>query len=347
MSSILEQQVTIFLTTVLGRAPTVEEIRLGMISPYPLSPIHNSLTVGQSILAVEVGESIQDAIDKISLNGGGIVFLKGGTYDNSTSHIILYSNVRLVGVGSDGSIIDFGGNAFQIQIMGVVMSVIDSAFLQGITVQNSSIELIKASYTNNLGGSDVKCLNGLIGTSIDNSTILNWDINTIDSCGTGIFMDTVSGFTINNAFISNITTVGAYVVQNSSNGVLINSSLDIVTGVGFSFTNSSNIGIDQISVTNVDGIGILLDSISGSFSVTNGLVDGSSGDALLIQNTCIDIVVATMQFSNNVGWGVNISDIGSTDNLFLGNTFKNNTAGNLQDLGTGTLIRSNIGVADN
>lgn len=297
-------------------------------------------------LVVQPSESIQDYIDIASSNGGGTVSLLGATY-NLSSNLVVPSNIRIQGVGSGGSIIDFGNLAKQIQIVGDAMTAIDSAFLQGIAVQNSSVALVKASYTNNFGGSDVKCLNGLVGTSIDNSTTFNWDINTIDNCGTGILMDTVSGFTINNAFVSNITTTGAYICSNLFNGVLINSSLDTVVGAGFSFVDSGNVGLDQISVIGVNGNGILMDGISGSFSITNGLISTSTGDALKIQNASSQIQVATMQFSGNTGYGVNIVDAGSTNNLFVANTFASNTAGNFHDSGTGTLIRSNIGVADN
>ncbi len=281
-----------------------------------------------------------------SSQGGGTVSLVGSTY-TLTDNLIVPSNIRIQGVGSGGSIIDFDNGAFQIQIIGDVSTPIDSAFLQGIAVQNSTVELIKASYTNNFGGQDVKCFNGLVGTSVDNSSIFNWDINTIDNCGTGLLVDTLSSFTINNAFISNITDVGAYVCTNLFNGVLINSSLDTVMGAGFSFTDSGNVGLDQISVVDVDGNGILMDGISGSFSITNGLISGSTGDALKIQNSSSQIQVATMQFSDNTGYGVNIADSGSTNNLFVANTFANNTAGAFDDNGTGTLIRSNINLSDN
>lgn len=298
------------------------------------------------ISTIQPTDNIQSYLDLLHQAGGGILYLNSGTFfldDNLT----IFSNCRLQGTGSGGTIIDFSNQAFQIQIIGDAMTPIDSAFLEGFTVQNSSIELIKASYTNNFGGSDVKCVNGLVGTSIDNSTIFNWDINTIDTCVTGILMDTVAGFTINNAFVTNITMTGSYICTNATNGVFVNSSLDTVIGVGFSFTDCGNIGVDQVSITNVDGIGFLADSISGSFSITNGLISNSTGDALKIQNSSSQMQVATMQFSNNTGYGVNIDDVGSTNNLFVANTFASNTAGEFNDNGTGTLIRSNIGVADN
>lgn len=346
MTSILEQEVTSLLASELGRAPTSTEIASGMIAPHTLAQIHNTLNVTQSILAVSPGDDLQSAINKLVLNGGGILFLNPGTYD-LTDHLILYDNIHVQGVGSGGSIVDFGSLAKQIQITGTSLVPINSAFLQGLTVQNSSIELIKASYTNNFGGKDVQGLNGGAGFSIDNSTLLNWEIHTVDSCDVGLEMTLVSGFTINNAFMANITSGGAYVCDQCSNGVLINSSLDTVVGGGFVFTDSGNVGLDQLSILNVTGIGISLDGINGSFSVTNGLVDSSTSDGMKVQNSSTQIQVSTFQFSNNGGYGVNVSDAGSTKNLFVGNTFSSNSSGEFSDNGTDTLIRSNIGVADN
>lgn len=342
---ILSAQVSELLTTYLGRVPTSAELANGLAAGLTLSTVHNELNVGQSTFSISPGDDIQGSLDKLSANGGGILYLGPGTYFTS-SNLLLTSDIRIQGVGSGGSVIDFGGGAFQIQVIGTAMSLIDSVFLEGFTVTNSSVELIKVSYTNNFGGNDILCSNGLSGISIDNSTIFNWDINTVDSCASGIVMDTVDGFTIQNAFVNNITTSGAYLCDTVTNGVLINSSLDTVVGVGFSFTNSGNVGVDQVSVANVTGIGFVLDSINDSFSIANTLIASSSGDGLKLLNSSSDVQVISTQFSANGGYGVNIADSGCTDNLFVANTFLTNGSGAINNLGTGTLIRSNIGATD-
>lgn len=345
MTTILETQVVQLLTSELGRTPTAMEIAMGMVAPQTLAQIHNSLEAGQSIYAVSPGDDIQASIDKLDSNGGGTLYLQPGTF-NVSNNISVPSNVHVQGVGSGGSIIDFGGGAYQIQVIGTSMVPNNSAFLQGFTVQNSSTDLIHVSYSNNFGGQDIACNAGNAGLRIDNSTIFNWNIHYVDSCTSGIIMDVVDGFTIQNAFMSNLMGT-AYEFTAGNNGVLINSSLDTVGGDGVSIINSGNVGVDEFSIVNVVGVGFRLDSITGAFGATNGFISGCTSDAMRLQNTSMESIMSGVQFSSNTGFGVNITDSASADNLFIGNSFFNNTAGAFQDNGTNTLIRSNIGVADN
>ncbi len=296
-------------------------------------------------LVVQPNESVQDFITIAKKNGGGTVSLIGDNY-YLTDDLLVPSNIKIEGVGSGGSFIDFGGSDKQIKIVGDEQNPINSAFLEGITVQNSTSQLIKASYTHNLGGMDVKCVDGLVGFAIDHSDIINWNVNAIDNCGAGIMVSDCVGFTIENAFISNITASGGYVFHNSSNGVLVNSALDTVVGGGYIFINCGNIGTDQISIVNVTGHGILLDSIFTSFSITNGFVSGNSGDGMRIRNGSSNIQTMTMQFSDNGRNGINIESADCSDNIFVGNNLKNNGMANFNDNGTNTLISTNIGVAD-
>lgn len=341
---ILTQRVTTFLTAQLGRAPTAEEVANGIISPWTLANIHNALNVTQSIFAVSPGADIQSAIDELQANGGGTLSLNPGTY-NLTDNIVVPSNVRIEGVGSGGSIIDFGGGAFQLQVIGTLVTTVDSVFLQGFTIQNSSTDLIRVQYAFNFGGYDVLSKNGLSGISLDTVDTFNWSVGFVDTCGTGMIMSNMTGMTVQNTFLTNITSGGGYIVDTCTNSIIFNSSLDGVVGNGYDCANSTNFGVEQVSILNVTGIGFKLDTCSESFSVSQGLIQICSGDGMFLTNSS-QMQITTMQFSNNGGYGVNVSDVGCVDNLFLGNSFFTNTTANFHDLGSGTLIRSNIGVAD-
>ncbi len=61
---------------------------------------------------------------------------------------------------------------------------------------------------------------------------------------------------------------------------------------------------------------------------------------------CSQIQVATIQFSNNGAYGVSV-DAMSADNLFVNGLYTGNGTAAFLDNGSGTLIRSNIGLADN
>lgn len=346
MTSILEQQVTALLTSELGRTPTSAEITSGMISPWTLAQIHNSLNVTQSLLAVSPGDDLQATIDKLVLNGGGVLFLNPGTY-NLTEDLILSSNIHIEGVGSGGSILDFGGGAFQIQVIGTLMTTVDSVFLQGFTVQNSTLDAIQVQYAFNFGGYDVLSKNCASGINLDNVNTFNWNVGYVDTCDSGMMMSNMTGMTIQGTFLTNILSGGGYVADTCTNSIIFNSSLDTVVGNGYDVTNCTNFGVEQVSILNVTGTGFLLNGGGQSFSITQGLIQNATGDGLKIENSCSQLQISAMQFAGNGGYGVNIADSGCTDNLFVGNTFNGNSTAAFNDSGTGTLIRSNIGVADN
>jgi hypothetical protein len=68
------------------------------------------------IIVCAPGDDIQAAIDKLHVFGGGTVVIRSGTH-NVRYNIVVYSNIALIG-DNVGSTIDFGGGAYQIQILG-------------------------------------------------------------------------------------------------------------------------------------------------------------------------------------------------------------------------------------
>lgn len=346
MTSILEQQVTSLLTSELGRTPTSAEITSGMISPWTLAQIHNSLNVTQSLLAVSPGDDLQSAVSNLSTNGGGIVFLNPGTFLLS-DNLVIPSNIHIQGVGSGGSILDFQGGAFQIQVIGTLMATVDSVFLQGFTVQNSTLDAIQVQYAFNFGGYDVLSKNCASGINLDTVNTFNWNVGYVDTCNTGMIMTNMTGMTVQGTFLTNILSGGGYVADTCTNSIIFNSSLDTVVGNGYDMTNCTNFGVEQVSILNVTGNGFIVDGGGESFSITQGLIKNCTGDGLKLQNSASRFEVLSMDFYDNGGYGVNVSDAGSSFNSFVANAFNNNSSGNFNDNGTSTLIRSNQGVADN
>ncbi len=346
MTDILTTQVTELLTTYLGRAPTSAELTNGLISPITLAQIQKDLNVGQSIFSVAPGDDLQAAITKLNANGGGVLNLQPGTF-NLVNDLVVSSNTRIQGVGSGGSIIDFGGGAHAIRVEGTSGSHVTSVFLQGFEVTNSSTNLIRVKYADNFGGYDIRSSSGLSGIKLDNVDTLNWSVGFVESCGTGMIMNNMTGMTIANTFLTNITSGGGYVATNCTNSVIFNSSLDTVVGGGYKMTGCTNFGVEQVSILNVTGIGFLIDGGGTSFSLTQGLIQNCSSDGLQLKSNASQVqVCGAMQFSSNGGYGINIT-AGCTNNQIAANSFYSNSSGAAHDLGTTTLIRSNVGLADN
>ena len=347
MTSLLEQQVTIVLTNALGRAPTAEEIRLGMLGPYPLSDIHNTANIAQNTISISPtsADSIQDAIDKINTNGGGVVYLNPGTY-NVSSDITLPSSVYLVGLVKNLCIIDFGGGSHSI-----VSSGTQDVTLQELTIQDSSDAGIKLS--SNIGPiliNNVDVIDCAVGLQATNCLL---GINIIgggmiaQSCGVGLKFDTVQGFTIDNSAFSLCTTYGMELI-------------DTDFGIIRACLMQAN-GTDGINGDNVDAVAfealIILQNGDAGINLTNGSLANrifgcrisNNDNGIVIANSVANInnVINGNSISSNATYGIVVAGANATNNLISSNTILANGTGAVSDAGTTTLIRSNIGVADN
>lgn len=345
MSTLLEQQVEIVLTAALGRTPTAEEIRLGTLAPYPLSDIHNTANIAENTISISTTDDIQDAIDKVNLNGGGVVYLNPGTY-NVSDDITLPSNVYLVGLVKNLCIIDFGGGSHSI-----VCTAVTDITIAELTIQNSSDAGIKLSTITGiiiLNNVDIiSCAIGLQGTTVAGLNIISGGI-VAQSCGIGMQLDACRGTTIDNSSFIGNTTYGME---------LIDSDFSIVRGCYFQLNGSDAIHGDNIDTFAIEaciiientGDGINIDRgcignriFGNRISVNNnGVVIGNSATA------CINNIIGTNSITSNLAYGVVITGANATNNLISSNTILANVSGQVDDSGTTTLIRSNVGEADN
>jgi hypothetical protein len=75
-----------------------------------------TFTIGGTVITIGPTDDIQDALDTIDNAGGGTLYLQAGTY-NVSSNIVVPSSCAIIGAGLS-TIIDFGGGAFQMQVVG-------------------------------------------------------------------------------------------------------------------------------------------------------------------------------------------------------------------------------------
>jgi len=344
MASLLQIKVTERLADELGREPTQAEIENGMVAPWTLAYLHNELNVGQSIFSIDNTQNIQDSIDIIEDAGGGTLYLKGGTY-NQSSDISIPSNILVQGVGSGGTIIDFGNSAHSINIIGTSGAHLTSPSLIGVTIQNTSSYGVRIDYVDNFLGKDIEVNNADIGLYATNITVMNLDTLISDSCGTAVKIEDSTGLTVNNLAIEGTTSGGACVFNNIQSMTFINSSIGSGIGNGITLDSCYDITVDSYSVIEVTGIGIsLIDS--SVIACSSGAIVDCTGDGIKLDGTS-SCQILTTNFTDNGGYGVNILDATCENNMFAINDFSGNSSGAMDDNGTGTLVRSNIGLADN
>lgn len=412
MADILTTQVTELLTAQLGRAPTAAEIANGIKSPWSLAITHNTLVPGQSVYSLSPGEDIQTGIDKLNENGGGILYLQTGTY-TTANDLVLYNNVSIQGQGF-GTIIDFGGGAYSMQLNGsnaysdgtisinandtaVVGSgttftpdmegryirlqdywylidtvtddtniVIDEPYagsdlsgasyyiadtISGITlsnfvVQNSTASLITCSYFDGLSFNGMGIYTAPVGLELlyGSGPILRDDV--MDGCDVGLSItDTPSG-QLDDVTLLNGTN--GIVVDTINNYTFFSCSIQNMTGDGFSLTSIGDLTIDSFTVENVGGSGFNFVSGSRNTALNNHTIRNCSADGIRLTASTDTLTIGTGDLiTGNGGYGVNIMDSSCDNNTIVANIFSSNSSGAVNDSGTGTLIRSNQGVADN
>lgn len=347
MNTTLTDQITQQLTTQLGRVPTANEIIAGQNDALLMTKVQQHLNIGLNSLTIDTTGDIQNAIDDLSADGGGTLYLTAGTF-TMTSDITIPSSIRIQGVGSDGTIIDFSSGAHGIKMIGTLGNEVVSPFLGGLTLQNSTTDLVRADYVINLGCNDLTCRNGLTGMNLSNIETANLDNSLVDACGTGVIATDSEFFTMLSMNVTGSTSGGGFALENVFNSTTIASSVDDCIGGGFIFDNCGDFGFEDFSVTNITGIGCeFVGASTNSIGILDGFIDGCSSHGVYIHDTSSKMQFAGANtFSNNGGYGISIA-AGSSAILITGNYFDNNTSGAVNDAGTATLIRSNIGVADN
>ncbi len=119
---------------------------------------------------------------------------------------------------------------------------------------------------------------------------------------------------------------------NGSDGVNVTTGSDLQFYVDAS-GNGAN-GINFVSGTNL-------------VRVYNSDLTGNTGSGLKLTATSDTNIISLNNITGNGAYGINIADASCDNNLITSNQFAGNSSAAANDSGTGTLIRSNKGLADN
>jgi hypothetical protein len=368
---------------------------------------------GGRVLSILPGDDFQKAVNYLHVLGGGTVFLGGGQH-NWRFNPTLYSNIAVKG-DNVGTVVDFGGGAYQFQIVGsnpystgtlavssgatsvvgtgtawtaamigrsiliqdlwyeitavtdtthltigstfagtvlsgatyVIADIIESVSISGITVQNSSVALIKARYFDDLVLEDVFFSAGAAALDADDSSGLQVLGCFGDSCIEGFNLANCRYGAFNNSSAFNITGGNALTLTNCSNWSSLGLSFEQVVGQGISLDGTTDFTLDSITCKNITGKGIEFVANCNTISLLNATVRYCSSDGVKLTASSDGIAIYGCAFDNNTGYGVNIAAATCDNNEIEGNVFSSNTAGDINDLGTLTIKVGNSPVALN
>lgn len=214
--------------------------------------------------------------------------------------------------------------------------------LSDFTVKNSATNAIKIQYALQTVLDNINIMTSATGIRFDDSSQLQ--VTNVNAVANNAHYD------LNNVHYTTWFSIGA---------------LDALTGIGLNLNNVDNCKFDSFFILNSATNGVSITNCSSM--VFNGLVtvkSGAKGIELVSNNLNIIILSSRIQANTsdgikltatsnrcfievctilgNTGYGANVADSTSQENIIVGNTFNTNTAGTINDLGTNTVISGNI-----
>jgi hypothetical protein len=409
------------LTRPMGlEVPPAAKPNFSGITPSSISsgaPDFQNVKTGTKTISLKPGNKIQQAIDTIYAEGGGKVFLNPGTY-NETADIIMRTGVSLEGTNQVNTIIDFGGLAKQIQIIGsdaysagtasinvgstaltgsgttwtsamvgrsvwldgnwytiaafvsttsltlevnytsatglgnivngayVIATTVDGCVLRNLTVQNSSVALIKAQYAQFIILDFVWQFSGQY--ALDASYCLGIDTNEgyAQECQYGIRLDKVGSVSYFTSSVYNSTVGAGIILTNAYDSTFFNFAVSGNATNGISVTTGGNIEFKAFTMNDNGAKGVEFISGVNDCQIIGGAITGNASDGVKLTATSDRNVLSSVSSLDNGGYGMNIAAATCDDNLVMGNIFTGNSTGQFSDSGTTTKLRGCIGSID-
>lgn len=270
MSTTRTAQITTLLTTLLGRAPTSDEITAGLTDSLLMSKVHDNLQVGLNQLTIDNTSNLSTVLSNLSTDGGGYLNLLPGTYTQS-ANVTIPSNVHINGASIGSTIIDFNSTAFGLVAAGTgVYSTGTITVASGMAITGSG-----TSWLANTSAGQYLFLGTrwyLIAAVTSDTTIV-----LAESYGDTVVLPSTYRIAsiVHNIGISNLT------VKNSTvTGLTITDAREIVLSDVDLILNNKGAVLTNISLMNLTRV-IAAGSTSNGLEMTNvGLTDLTSVNPL-------------------------------------------------------------------
>lgn len=220
----------------------------------------------------------------------------------------------------------------------VIATTIDGASVKNITLQNASGTLLRFRYCNGFTMDGLIITSGGQGIDGDDSGNVNWLNSDVDTCTVGITYDNVPFCTLKNNIVLDISGGTGIALTGVTNTAFDSISIQAVTGVGIKFTNCSNFGFSVFSIIECTSHGAELVSGNSDVDIISGFFNTCGGDGIKLTATSSRIAISETSFLNNTGYGINIANANCSNNNITAVAFTNNTAGNINNSGTSTVI---------
>ncbi len=279
--------------------------------------------IGSQLITLAPGDSLQAAIDELSLGDGGHIFLQAGTYTlNSTVNI--KSAVQIIGENTSTTIIDFNNTSAQLKAAGTdayttgtIVAISNSVVLTGsgtawlgnvttahqiflgnkwykiATVASDTMIILSEGYT---GGATLPTTYRAVKVIKD---IEIHDITLKNSTGTAIDLDDVR-----NVFLEDLEIVDnnkGFTMDNVSEIAIDNVIIPSNTSNGCEFNNCGFGDMEGLATPANGGHGVVLNNVR-IMPFNNCASNANTGDGYNI--TSGDTVQLVVEASGNGGQGI-------------------------------------------
>ena len=209
--------------------------------------------------------------------------------------------------------------------------------------------MIHYQYTDRISLQNVTFYDTAIAVKIQDSARPQLNDMAMIFASDGIVIDNVGGLSADSIFANGqdvFQTNGGFTAIDMTQASMSNFTFEGFYGYGMSFTTSSRIHLSNFFLLTNQGEGMIVNS-SFDFTIHNGLIQHNVNDGILLNATTDRFIISNNHFVSNNDNGLDIAAASCDNNLVIGNIFNGNGSTAMLNSGTGTLIRSNIGVADN
>lgn len=232
----------------------------------------------------------------------------------------------------------------QVGLTYFIATVTEGVGMKSLTIQNSSTYLVKINYSYFVRFDLVSLVGGDRGLEIKNSITseaFDWEVY---DCNIGVYLENCWAYTFETFYIFNCVGNGVELITGGD-ATLYNFGVS-KCAVGMQLTDTEGLALVSFTVDSNSSHGIEFVSGCGDNNFEGGWIKDNGGEGIKLTSTSDANVFISNQIRDNSLCGVNIAAADCDNNIILGNIFSGNDSGQVSDIGTGTLIRSNVGVAD-
>lgn len=252
----------------------------------------------------------------------------------------------LITVFTDTTHIDISTAYTGDDLSGASYTIADVKFnttVETLTITNATASGLKAQYAQECKLLDIVVYGCGTGIELDQVTFPTMVVTSVEN-GVNLDMTDVGGFYVDFSVFGSSTTGAGVVMNNSGDATFFNSSVSGNTGDGINITNSDKIAFISVTVNANGGQGVEFVSGNSSCQLTDMIIDANASDGVKLTATTDYVSISSTTISNNGGYGVNIAASTCDNNVLVAPAFNNNTSGDINDLGTNTVLIPNTTV---